>query len=384
MVDTVTDTHTIDLCDGFVKVGEATACDFRAVIRHLAVGEWELTAPLSGLQIEADSLDGIDSVLVWDDEPEPRIVFSGLVRRLGGVDGGTVRTVDPGGTVLTFSGVDSFGLLGQRSVWPTPSEAPPWTDSHDERTGPGSTVAAEFIAYNLGSSAMAARQVPNVTIIDPGIGDVSTWSGRLQPLHEFIGRICRESGISLRVTMPTPGAFQFEFASPADYSNRLLFTDQGDLEALSRLLTPATASHIVAAGQGELTARSFRVADSGAEGLERVEYVYENTNITTTSGLLRAAETELVLNGTDATVDGTIAAGATQRIRYLDDYRLGDYLGVEVDEVRYVSQVESVRFDFTKDRQLVSPVLGRSSTSAVDTLVRHVDDLSTRFDSQIA
>lgn len=375
-------TYTVDLCDGFVKVGEATAFELSAVIRLLAVGEFQLTAPLAGL--ECADVGAVDSVIVYDDSVPPRIVFAGIVRRVGGVDGGVTRVVAAEGTTLEFRGVDIYGLLGQRQVWPSPSTVPPWAAAHDVRSGVGSTVAAGFITANIGSGALAARQVAGLTVVDPGIGASSTWSGRLQPLDQMVGRICRESGIVCLATMTAPGAYRFLFRTADDLSNQIVFTDQGDLEELSRLVSPATASFVVAAGQGELTARSFATAETAATGLDRVEFVYENTNITTAAGLSTAAAAELVLHGEDVSVDGLVAADAAQRVRFLDDYNLGDWIGVEVDTVRYSSQVEAVIVSLTADREVVRPVLGRTSANDALTLIRQVSGLESRFDSQIS
>lgn len=375
-------TYSVDLCAGFVKVGEATAFELNAVVRLLAVGEWQLTAPLIGLECADVGL--VDSIIVYDDGTPARIMFAGIVRKVGGVDGGVTRIVAAEGTTFEFRGVDIYGLLAQRQVWPSPTTVPPWAAAHDIRTGVGSTVAAGYVTANLGSGALAARQIPGVTVVDPGVGASSTWSGRLQPLDEMVGRICRESGIVCHATMTAPGAYRFVFEGPHDLSGQVIFTDQGDLEQLSRLVSPATASHVVAAGQGELTARTFAIADNAAIGLDRVEVIYENTNITTLTGLQTAADGELVLQGEDVSVDGLVAADAAQRVRYLDDYQLGDWLGVEVDSVRYSAQVEAVVISLSDEREVIRPVLGRAAGNDTLSLIRQVSGLESRFNSQIA
>lgn len=377
--------YHVDLCHGFVKLGEATSATFEGVLRNTRIGEWVLTAPLNGLEIEADRIGDVDSVIVWDDHPnEPRVIYAGIVRDVGDVHGSITRQVTAEGTTMEFRGVDVFGLLAQRTVWPNPAENPPWSTSHDERTGVGSTVAAGFITDNIGSGALAERQVPGVVVVDPEIGVESTWSGRLIRLDLLVGQICRDCGISLRATCPEPGVFRFEFDAPKDYSNRLLFTDQGDLDELSRLVSPASATFVIGAGQGQLTARLFTTASTGAVGLDRVETVYDNTNVTTSDGLITATAGRLAQSLEGASVDGSIAVSAAQRIRYLDDYDLGDVLGVEVDSVRYAAPVEAVSFSLAPERQAVLPVLGRATSNLALQLVRSVDGLSTRFDTQLA
>lgn len=371
--------YTVDLCAGFDKVGEATAFTFDGVLRLLATGQWRLTAPLEGL--ECPDVGAVDSIIVYDESANIR--YAGLVRKVAGIDGGVVRSIATTGTTLQFTGVDIYGLLAQRVAYPTPSTEAPWANAHDVRTGVGSTCAAGYITANLGSGALTNRQIPGVTVVDPTVGTTSTWAGRLQPLDQLVGRICREAGILCIADMTGPGAFRFLFRAANDHSNRLVFNDQGDLEALSRLVTPAAASYIIAAGQGELTARSFATADASDTGLDRVELVYENTNITTAAGLLSAANWQLIANGEDVSVDGQVAPGAAQRIRFGDDYELGDWLGVEVDSVRYAAQVEAVTFTLTAQRETVRPVLGRASTNEALELIRSISGIESRLNNQI-
>lgn len=372
--------YQLDLCTNFVKVGEAESYQFEAIVRNLAVGEWILSAPTAGLT--APDLDAIDSVLMYNEAGQ--IVFAGLVRPYDGNEGGTLRTVDAESSEIEFSGIDLWGLLAMRRVWPDPATAPPWSTSHDVRTGVASTVAAEFIDANLGATAIADRQIAGLEIVDPATGLSSTWSGRLQPLSEMVANICRDAGLTCRADMRTPGAIRFVIGSPSDQSDRYLFTDQGDLEGVTRLVTPAQATHVLGAGQGELTARSFAVADSGATGLDRVEVVYENTNITTAGELLTATARELDLATEDAAVEAVLSSAASQSIDYLTDYQVGDRLGIEIEGVRYHPQVEAVRFSFSADRQLITPLLGRTSADPLKRLLSRVSSLQSQFDTQIA
>jgi len=375
-------TYTVDLCDGFTKVGEASAFELSAIVRLLAVGEWQLSAPLAGL--DCPDVGAVDSIIVYDDSAPARIMFAGIVRKVAGVDGGVTRVVAAEGTTLEFRGIDIYGILATRQAWPTPTTVPPWAASHDVRSGVGSTVAAAYITANIGTGALAARQISGLTVVDPAIGATSTWSARVEPLDQKIGRICRESGIVCVATMTSPGVYRFLFQGAHDLSDSIIFTDQGDLEELSRLVTPSTATYVIAAGQGELTARMFATADTGATGLDRVEVIYENTNVTTPAGLQTAADTELVLQGEDIAVDGLVAADAAQRVRFLDDYDIGDWLGIEVDSVRYRAQVEGVVISLTAQREVIRPVLGRSTTNDALSLVRQVSGLESRFDNQVS
>jgi len=206
----------------------------------------------------------------------------------------------------------------------------------------------------------------------------------MQPLGQMVGTVCRESGVVVRSSINAANQITYQMTTPTDRSASVLLTDQGDLKALSQLVTPSNGTHVIAAGQGELTARAFAVADSGAIGLDRVEDIYESTNIATASGLISAAESQLDQRATDISVDGEVADDAAQRVRYLDTYDLGDWLGVEIDGVRYSSQVETVRFQLGSMSQSVVPVLGRTSVNRALQLRRAVSSINSQLSRSIS
>lgn len=374
--------YSLEVCVDFVRIGTASAWRFDGVVRRLAAGEWQLSVPLAGLDINPTLIRSINSVVVAD--PDDQIVFAGLMRPIGSSSGSMVRFDTADGTRLVFDGVDLFGVLAVRQAWPTPAELPPWTDAYDVRTGVGSTVAAEFIEYNIGVDAIDARKVVGLEVVDPIVGTESTWSARLQRLDELVGRICRDSGVTCRAVLTPDREIRFVFESPSDRSASVLFTDQGDLISSERMFAQPSATYVVAAGQGELTDRDFAVADSGATGIGRTESVYEAVNTSTMAGLFTSATTQLGLSAAATSVDAEIATGAAQRIRYLHEYNVGDWIGVEIDGERDTAQVEAVRFTLTANDSRVVPVLGRRASNAAVHLLRDVEDLQSRFDRSIS
>lgn len=373
----------VDLCQAFTKLAELEAGEFTGKVRNLAPGDWTMTTPLTALG-DVDP-DDIDSVLVVDEDTVPATVkFAGIVRRPDGFEGGVIREVNPDGTVLTWQGIDLWGLLACRLVWPTPSTPPPWADSHDTRTGVASTVAAGLIGDHIGATAYADRSITDLTVIDPETGTSGTWSFRLVPLSEAVAQVCREAGIGCLAQMTSGNAIRFVMRSYNDVSASVVLSDQGDLESLTRVVVPASASWVVAAGSGELTARSFRTASSGATGLDRVESLYDISNVSDATALTRAAAEQLAAGSGDVVVDGKIAVGAAQSLVWGTDYELGDSLAVEIDSVRYTSQVESIEITITPDRETVQPMLGRAAKSTTQRIVREVSGLADRFNRNIA
>lgn len=375
-------TYRVDLCAQFSKLAELEAGEFSGRVRNLAAGDWRATTPLSALGDVVP--DDVDSVMVFDESTQPaRIVFAGIVLRPDGSNSSVTREVTPAGTVVTWQGIDIWGLLGCRLVWPVPSTLPPWASGYDSRTGVASTVAAGLIADHIGSTALSSRSIAGLTVVDPAIGVSGTWSFRLLPLSEAVAQVCREAGIGCIASMSASGVIEFTLRSFNDVSARHVFSDQGDLEQLTRLVVPASATWVLAAGSGELAARLFETADAGATGLSRVESLYDVSNVPASPALSRAAVAELDYRSDDVVVDGQLADGAAQRLVWHDDYEVGDWLGVEVDSVRYRAQVDQVDVSITPARTRVRPLLGRAAAGPVQALVRDVSGLAARFERNI-
>lgn len=375
----------VDLCQDFAKVGELGAGEFAAVVRNLEFGEWALSTPLSGIDIGGRAVESVDSVIVRDQDQDKRIVFAGRVRRPfgAGPDTGSVVRRTNQGDYVTISGVDLFGILGYRHVFPTPTTEAPWSADYQVRTGNGSTVIAGYVTAAFGPSAPVKFREPRISVASDGSGLSSTWSGRLQRLDEFVGRIGRDSGVTVRASMPTVGEVLFTVGAPVDRSASKILSDRGDLVESTRTVGPEQATYVIGAGQGELAARQFATADSGATGWDAVHRLYENTNIESQASLQRAATSELAkLSGT-LSVDAKLADAAAETLTYGVDYEIGDSIGVDIDSVRYSAVVESVTIRSSSDGDRISPVLGRKTTDDYRAIQRDVADLFERFGAQV-
>lgn len=372
-------TWTIELCDGFVKLGEVESfTQFNAVIHNLAIGQFRLEASEGGLSSADPAL--VDTIVVRRDTTT---VFAGLVRPAGdGAGGATVTTTNEGRKVV-LEGVDLWGVLASRLAFPNPATVHPWSTSHDVRTGVASTVATAYINNNVGSLAIADRQVPGLTVTDSTVGLTGTWSARLQPLDQLVARVCADGGITCRPILTNSGTITIQLQSATDLSATLILSDQGDLVDTVRLQRPSSGNWVVAAGQGLLTARVFQSTTTIA-GLERIEVLYDNNNITTVDELARAALTEQEKRAAATTVSTRLAVGASQRFEFLTDYNVGDIVAVELDNVRYPVPVRSVAIELSPGTAVVSPTFGVATPDRLTGLLTDVDGLGQRLDRQIA
>lgn len=371
----------IDLCVDWVRIAECTAATFSGVVRHLAAGEWSLTGSVDDVSIQDGyTLADVDTIRVSRDAI---IVFAGYVKPASSGVGGLDIVASADGETFTLRGTDLWGILSARLAYPTPSTDPPWPDSHDVRVGVASTIAAGFIRDNIGSGALAARQVSGLGIVDGVTGLAGTWSARLQPLDELVIRVCRDGMITCRPSVAFDGTVTFTLGPTRDRTATLVLSDQGDLTMIHSVQVAPTATFVIAGGQGELTSRTFRTAGT-ASGAARREVFSDQSSLSSATEVQQAATTTLAVEAGGLTVSTQVADIAAERVAYLDDYDLGDVVSVEIGSVRYPVVVESVTIQSNVERSVIRPLLGDAALNPVLGLLRDVANLQSRFRNQIA
>jgi hypothetical protein len=375
-------TLSVDLCANWSRIGEAPAATLDAVVRHLAVGEWELTGALDALELASTkTIRDVDTIRVVDGD---RVVFGGRVAPIdAGGFGGLTITDGSDGQRFALVGPDMWAALASRIAYPTPSTPPPWADAHDVRTGVASTVATAYLEANLGASALLDRRYPGVVLADGLGGSTGTWSARLQRLDEWIVQVCREGGITCRPTVDFDGGLRVYCGPVRDRSTRIVLTDQGDLTEVTTVVAPASATYVVIGGQGDLTARTF-AATGGGTGAARRELFVDQTGIPTAGELAQSAVTTLDLAGARSVVQAVVADVAAQQLSYGRDYEVGDVLATQVDATRYAGVVASVTITVSPERQVIRPVFDEVPTDPLSRLIRTVGDLESVNRNNIA
>lgn len=374
--------YTIDLCVNWTRIGEAITCSFDGVIRHLAPGEWTLTGHVDGVELQAGfTLADVDTIRVVDDAVG-RVVFGGYVATVASGVGGLVIVSNGNGSTFTMKGPDLWLPLQSRLAYPTPSTEAPWATGHDERTGVASTVATGYISDNVGPSALTARRVP-MTITDGLVGTSGTWSARLQPLSDLVARVCADGAITCRATVGFDGGITYTLTKPRDRTATGVLSDQGDLTNVQTSNLPATATYVIAGGQGDLEARTFATIGTAA-GIARREVFSDQSSLTTPAEVAQAAATALAAGAATIGVRSDITPVAAQRMVFIDDYDIGDILAVEIDSIRYPVAVSSVAIHIGPTRSVALPSFAPAATSPVTGILRDIADLQSRFQTQIA
>lgn len=372
---------SIDLCANWLRVAECNEGTFDGVIRNLATGEWVLTGMVSALQFEPGfTLANVDTVRVVRDQG---IVFPGYVRPVGSGVGGLKIVTTAEGERFTLSGPDAWAVPGSRVAYPDPLTAPPWAVGWDVRTGLASTVAANYLQANAGSSALAQRVIPGLSVIDGFAGITGTWSARLQPLDDLLIRICRDAGIVCRPSVGFNGALQMAIGAPRDRRTTTVLNDLGDLTNIDRQTIPASANYVIAGGQGLLTARTFATSES-ATGAARREAFSNQSSLSTAVELQQSADSAVAFGAASLTINAEVTDVAAARLQYLVDYDVGDTVSVELSLIRYPVVVEAVKFHIASDLQVIRPVFGNAAPNLVAGVLRDIANLQSRFDTQIA
>lgn len=373
---------TVDLCVGWVKIGECVTGTFDGVTRDLAVGEWRMSGAVDALDLqEGFSLADVDTVRVVR---AMSVVFAGLVAPLSSGGVGGLEVVDGAdGQTFTLTGPDAWSVLASRVAYPTPTTGPPWVDSHDVRSGLASTCAAGYIDANAGPSATADRLIPGLAVVDMLAGATGTWSARLQPLDQQVARVCRDGGITCRLSVDFTGALTATLLSPVDRTGTVIFSDQGDLVRVQQVTAPESTTFVIAGGQGQLTARTFATAGA-AVGAARRERFSDQSALSTSTEVAQSAATTLALAAGTLTVRAEVSDSAAVAVQYLTAYAIGDMVSVELADVRYPVRVEAVTVHVSPERSVIRPVLGPGARNLVSGLLRDVAGLQARLDSTIA
>lgn len=251
--------------------------------------------------------------------------------------------------VVTLAGADDLAVVAGELAYPDPARAATaqTTATHDARTGPMETVVKGYVAANVGTGRHANRRDPAAPSVrelvvapDLGRGGAVSYQARFDPLMDIVRGLAPTGGLG--VTCYQDGSqLVFDVVEPQDLTATATFSFQARNLARCRWSTGLPeATHVVAAGGDEGTARVFRERkDSAAAEAWRMisRRFVDQRHTTDTAELDQAADEELA----DATRTGVIEADLvdTARLAYGRDYQLGDRVtisprpGVEFSDV---------------------------------------------------
>jgi len=321
------------------------------VARYNDVSTWELKLPANS-----------DAARVFLTSSRPRLVVyvaggstvfrSGPVVRLDREAGD-----DAVGEMLTVSGVDDLVFLRRRLAHPQPgSAAPPYsTTAYDTRTGPASQVIAGYVDRNAGPSAIAARQVPGLTVpAAAAFGGTVTVSARYDNLFEFVASIATTAKIGFRIR-----DLAFEVFTP---SGRAVFSiDLGTLAGWQGVIEAPDLTYVYVAGQGEGTARTIRESSdaAGLSGWGRIEGFVDRRDTNDAATMDQAAAEALAAGAKPPVVD--MRAVDTSSQAFLTDWNVGDTAVVVIGSTTITDVIAEATVTLEPNKpSTVAPALGGS------------------------
>ncbi|MGY4859502.1 Gp37-like protein [Cryobacterium sp. AP23] len=260
-----------------VRVGQFDAkdlSDFICVPRMNTVGSWSIKLPDQVLDEDGRA---VLHPLCWAvRQPSAGIVVTGMN---GVILSGPMtyaaqeqKPEDPEGT-WTIEGVSDAVILARAVAYPDPSladaQASSQSRANDVRTGTGESLLRQFTAFNICNGALrspALNWAPAGRLSDNRLrfqlegetqnrGSSLTKRPRFQNLLELLQEIALGSGLIFDVVQILDG-LQFRITEPVDVSQTQRWdVDNNQLSRAKYGFTAPGCTHVIAAGQGEGTAR---------------------------------------------------------------------------------------------------------------------------------
>src|SRR5690606_23676579 len=133
----------------------------------------------------------------------------------------------PGGGTLWVSGSSDEAVIADRLAYPDPSKP---ADGQGEQTNHGRARAAgagmkAYVEYNAGPSALAARQVPDLTVASgSSLGETVTGNPRFTPLKDVLNELATTGGeLGWRVVRVLGVGREFQVFQPTDRTGTAKF-----------------------------------------------------------------------------------------------------------------------------------------------------------------
>lgn len=343
------------------------------------VGQWVLSMPAEST---AAALMGFaEGIIVRRDDDQ---FFAGPVTLMRNVWDGTRDR-------LVVSGPDDNVWLDRRLAYPDPANLPgAWATEHDVRTGTCETIMRQYVSFNLGPSALAARRVDGLTLAaDAALGTSITGRARLQKVLDLLQGLALSGGELGFEIVQSDTDLEFRVYQPVDRTATVKFSKElGNLRSYEFIREGAKANHFVGGGGGEGVLRTFvekadaaSVADYG-----RIEEFRDRRDTTDTIEITQTLDEELLANKDRTGV--SIAPVDTDSIAFGTHYNLGDKVTVVAAGQELQDIVREVTLTLDRNGPVITPTIGAPgqavSTNAQETFVRSVFAQISKLHSKVA
>ena len=254
------------------------------------------------------------------------------------------KSLDVGTVQLTV--VDLLDVLTGVDSRPEPGTlTPPFaTNAYHELTGTVTEVVAALVDAHCGQAAPVARRRLTVDTPTPAGPTINLAVRFKKTLAEKVESLAVEHGLVVNVYHDPATGLRFSVKVAEAKPRVIVGPDVGNVDRYSYGWSRPEATHVIAGGQGELTARTFATAELlNPRWPMRREQFIEHTEIDNAADLEDAAEEHLVsvAGGNWFSVD--VAAASTSRQQFGRDFDLGDTITLRVAETDAPLQVTAVK-----------------------------------------
>lgn len=277
------------------------------------------------------------------------------------------------GNVMEVGGADDKAYLAFRLAYPevTGDFA---SQAYDVRTGPFETVAKEYVDYNLCSNALSQRQVSGFTNeADAAAGGSVTGRARFPVLIELLAELALKGGdMGFEVIDK-----EFQVFTPEDKTGSVVFSEGlGNILAVEQSINLPKANYILCGGGGVGVARMIEELGDSASIVQfgRIEYFRDRRDTTDAGELLETINEEL--DKLASIVQFKVAPTDLSSMAFMDDYQVGDKVGIVFDDVSTTGIVREA--DVTvkgKDCETVKPIIGTPESSLEEAFARQLRDI---------
>lgn len=329
--------NTVGMIDGYNKVS--------AVRRLNKAGNWMLEIEQTQFQTSLMSrYAGISLV------QNGSTIFSGFVTSIK-------RTKSKGSDRLTYTGMDDFGLLSTRLAYPDPAGAP-YGFEFDSRTEIAEKIIKEYVNYNMGALALAARRIAGLSIeTDYSRGTSITGRARFDKMDEFIATLANQGGVIFEIIDMVA-----KVRVPVGLTGKIVLSEElGTLDSYEYEAVSPDLNYDIVGGAGDGVARVFADTADGQSIIDwrRVEGFLNYDKSSTVSELVAAGIDDMLQHTGGSLI--TVSSSGYKGRELFTDYQIGDTIMVVIDGVEFNLNVVEGSIELAGDgSQTILPAFSSS------------------------
>lgn len=355
----------------------------KATIRHLGVGEWELTLPRDHPMVEHLLTAGSGIIVSLRGQER----FSGLTTK----PRRETNQQNPDGT-YTFKGVTDDVLLLDALAFPSPDVADPGsqTASNDTQTDNAETLMRHYVSANicLGIAPTARtagfRQYLRVETTNQNRGVTLTKAPRFQNLMELLSEIAIGADLGFQV-IQRGSDLVFEVLTLTDRSDLVrLDIKNGTITSESSEVSAPSITRAIVAGQGEGIGRTIieRTSTSSTQSETDwgrvIEQFVDQRNASELVELEQSGDERLIA-GQLATTAIKIVPSDDQTMVYGTDWEVGDTIAVVIDGSEAKTTVTAMTMIINDQVSAIGAAIGDVTEFDADAaLVKRLENVETR------